>query len=159
MNWMSRRIFAAALALAAVGLASAARSQGNAPETDAGATLFVSHGAPWLLGIELYQHQPIFYDLGSLVFQTATEGGTYDASAWQSVIAECRFAGGKLTDMTLTPLQLNAEGIDGDLATRGRPSLAQSADAAAILDRLDTSSAPFGTKISRTGDTALIRPS
>src|ERR1700726_2814279 len=40
MNLMSRRIFAAALPLVAVGLASAARSQGNLPENDAGATLF-----------------------------------------------------------------------------------------------------------------------
>src|ERR1700758_2970114 len=40
MNWMSRRIFAAALPLMAVGLASAAHSQGNPPEKDAGATLF-----------------------------------------------------------------------------------------------------------------------
>jgi poly-gamma-glutamate capsule biosynthesis protein CapA/YwtB (metallophosphatase superfamily) len=125
---------------------------------DAGATLFVSHGAPWLLGIELYQRRPVFYDLGSLVFQTATEGGTYDASAWQSAIAACRFAGGALTEMTLTPVQLNAEGIDGDLATRGRPSLAQGDDAAAILDRLDALSAPFGTKVNRAGNSAVIRP-
>ena len=40
MNSMSRRIFAAALPLVAVGLASAAHSQGNPPENDAGATLF-----------------------------------------------------------------------------------------------------------------------
>ena len=40
MNSMSRRIFAAALLLMAVGLASAAHSQGNPPENDAGATLF-----------------------------------------------------------------------------------------------------------------------
>ena len=40
MNSMSRKIFAAALPLVAVGLASAARSQGNPPENDAGATLF-----------------------------------------------------------------------------------------------------------------------
>jgi poly-gamma-glutamate capsule biosynthesis protein CapA/YwtB (metallophosphatase superfamily) len=125
---------------------------------DAGATLFVSHGAPWLLGIELYQHRPIFYDLGSLVFQTATEGGTYDASAWQSVIAECRFASGMLTEMTLTPVQLTAEGIDGDLATRGRPSLARGTDATEILDHLAALSAPFGTKISRSGETATIHP-
>ncbi len=126
---------------------------------DAGATLFVSHGAPWLLGIELYRHRPIFYDLGSLVFQTATEGGTYDASAWQSVVAECRFAGGALAEMTLIPVQLNAEGVGGDLATRGRPSLAGGADAAAILDRLTALSVPLGTTISRTGESALIRPS
>jgi imidazolonepropionase-like amidohydrolase len=40
MNSMSRRIFAAALPLMAVGLTSAAHSQGNPPENDAGATLF-----------------------------------------------------------------------------------------------------------------------
>jgi hypothetical protein len=40
MNSMSRRIFAAALPLVAVGLASAAHSQGNPAENDAGATLF-----------------------------------------------------------------------------------------------------------------------
>jgi imidazolonepropionase-like amidohydrolase len=40
MNSMSRKIFAAALPLVAVGLASAAHSQGNPPENDAGATLF-----------------------------------------------------------------------------------------------------------------------
>jgi poly-gamma-glutamate synthesis protein (capsule biosynthesis protein) len=125
---------------------------------DAGATLFVSHGAPWLLGIELYHRRPIFYDLGSLVFQTATEGGTYDASAWQSIVAECRFAGGTLNEMTLTPVQLNDQGVNGDLATRGRPSLARDAEAAAIFDRLAALSAPFGTQFDRTGDTAIIRP-
>jgi poly-gamma-glutamate capsule biosynthesis protein CapA/YwtB (metallophosphatase superfamily) len=125
---------------------------------DAGAAIFVSHGAPWLLGIELYRGRPIFYDLGSLVFQTATEGGTYDASAWQSVIAECRFNGGGFAEMRLTPVQLNAEGVDGDPTTRGRPSLAHGAEASAILDRLGELSTPLGTKIARSGDGGIIRP-
>ena len=124
---------------------------------DAGATLFVSHGAPWMLGVEIYRRRPIFYDLGSLVFQTATEGGTYDASAWQSVIAECRFAAGALTEMTLTPVQLNDQGIAGDLATRGRPSLARGDEAAAIFDRLAALSAPFGTKMDRGSGIAAVR--
>jgi poly-gamma-glutamate capsule biosynthesis protein CapA/YwtB (metallophosphatase superfamily) len=125
---------------------------------DAGATLFVSHGAPWLLGIELYRRRPIFYDLGSLVFQTATEGGTYGADTWQSVIAECRFAEGRLAEMILTPVRLNDEGVDSDPATRGRPSLARGDEAAAILDRLAALSSPFGTTLSRSGDTAAIAP-
>ncbi|HEV2186308.1 MAG TPA: CapA family protein [Stellaceae bacterium] len=125
---------------------------------DAGATLFVSHGAPWLLGVEIYRRRPIFYDLGSLVFQTATEGGTYDASAWQSVIAECRFAAGALTEMTLTPVQLNDQGVAGDMATRGRPSLARDDDAAAIFDCLAALSAPFGTKLDRANGIATVRP-
>jgi poly-gamma-glutamate capsule biosynthesis protein CapA/YwtB (metallophosphatase superfamily) len=126
---------------------------------DAGAAIFVSHGAPWLLGIELYHGRPIFYDLGSLVFQTATETGTYDASAWQSVIAECRFSGGALAEMRLTPVQLNAEGVDGDATTRGRPSLARGAEAAAILDRLGELSAPFGTRIEHSMDGGIVRAS
>jgi poly-gamma-glutamate capsule biosynthesis protein CapA/YwtB (metallophosphatase superfamily) len=125
---------------------------------DAGAAIFVSHGAPWLQGIEFYRGRPIFYDLGSLVFQTATEPGAYDDTAWQSVIAECRFAGGKFVDMALTAVRLNERGVDGDLATRGRPSLAHGADAAAILDRLAALSAPFKTAVERSGDTAIIRP-
>jgi poly-gamma-glutamate capsule biosynthesis protein CapA/YwtB (metallophosphatase superfamily) len=124
---------------------------------DAGATLFVSHGAPWLLGIELYRQRPIFYDLGSLVFQTATEGGTYQAQAWQSVIAECRFTGGALAEMILTPVQLNDQGIDGDLATRGRPSLAGGTDADGIFDRLAALSAPFGTTIDRANGKTVVR--
>ena len=124
---------------------------------DAGATLFVSHGAPWLLGIEIYRQRPVFYDLGSLVFQTATEAGTYDATAWQSVIAECRFSGGTLAELTLTPLQLNDTPVEGHASTRGRPSLAHGAAASAILDRLTALSAPFGTWFDRAGENAVIR--
>jgi poly-gamma-glutamate capsule biosynthesis protein CapA/YwtB (metallophosphatase superfamily) len=124
---------------------------------DAGATLFVSHGAPWLLGIEVYRQRPIFYDLGSLVFQTATGDGVYEADVWQSVIAECRFADGGLTEMTLTPVQLNDRGLEGDLATRGRPSLVHGKEATATLDRLAALSQPFGTRIGRSDDSGLIR--
>jgi poly-gamma-glutamate synthesis protein (capsule biosynthesis protein) len=124
---------------------------------EAGATLFVSHGAPWLLGIELYRGRPIFYDLGSLVFQSATEAGYYDAATWQSVIAECRFAAGRLTEMRLVPVQLNEQPVGGDPATRGRPSLAHDGEAAAILAHLTTLSAPFGTAFDRTGEGATVR--
>jgi poly-gamma-glutamate capsule biosynthesis protein CapA/YwtB (metallophosphatase superfamily) len=94
---------------------------------DAGASLYISRGAPRLHGIELYRGPPLFYDLGNLNFQTATEEGFYDDAVWQSVVAECRFAGGGLREMTLTPIQLNPQGVGGpgDLATRGRPSIAR----------------------------------
>jgi poly-gamma-glutamate synthesis protein (capsule biosynthesis protein) len=97
------------------------------PCIDAGASLYVSHGAPRLHGIELYRGRPIYYDLGNLIFQTATEKGFYDDAVWQSVIAECRFVGGRLQEMALTPIQLNSDGLGGpaDLATRGRPSIAR----------------------------------
>jgi len=125
---------------------------------DAGASLYVSHGAPRLHGIELYRGRPIFYDLGNLIFQTATPPGHYDDAVWQSVIAECRFVGGRLRDMTLTPIQLNSEGVGGqaDLATRGRPSIARGAAARAILESIAELSRQFGTAVVIAGETALI---
>lgn len=126
---------------------------------DAGASIYVSHGAPRLHGIEIYRGRPIFYDLGNLIFQTATAEGYYDDAVWQSVVAECRFADGRLHEVTLTPLQLNARGISGagDLATRGWPSIAHDASASAILDRLAELSRPFGTVLERADETAFIR--
>jgi poly-gamma-glutamate capsule biosynthesis protein CapA/YwtB (metallophosphatase superfamily) len=126
---------------------------------DAGASLYVSHGAPRLQGIEIYRGRPIFYDLGNLIFQTATAEGRCDSAVWHSVVAECRFAGGRFRDMTLTPVQLNARGIGGtgDLTTRGRPSIARGAAADMILGRLGELSRPFGTVLDRAGETAIIR--
>jgi poly-gamma-glutamate capsule biosynthesis protein CapA/YwtB (metallophosphatase superfamily) len=122
---------------------------------DAGAAMFVSHGAPLMFGIELYRGQPIFYDLGSLIFQTATEEGHYGAATWQSVIAECRFDGAHFRGARLTPVQMNATGVAGaaDLATRGRPSVATGEDARAILQTLAALSKPFGTRM-RAGERA-----
>ncbi len=126
---------------------------------DAGASLYASHGAPLLHGIEIYRGRPIFYDLGNLIFQTATAEGHYDEVVWQSVVAECQFERGRFEGMTLTPLQLNPRGLGGagDLATRGRPSIAKGEGASAILDRLADLSRPFGTALERAGDTAIIR--
>ena len=126
---------------------------------DTGASLYLSHGTPRLHGIEFYRGKPIFYDLGNLIFQTATEEGFYDDAVWQSVVAECRFAGGHFQDMTLTPLQLSPRGITGasDLATRGRPSIVRGVAANAILNRLAELSRPFGTALERADGTAVIR--
>jgi poly-gamma-glutamate capsule biosynthesis protein CapA/YwtB (metallophosphatase superfamily) len=116
---------------------------------DAGAAMFVSHGVPLLHGIEIYKGQPIFYSLGSLIFQSATEGGHYDAAVWQSVIAGCRFDGRRFLGATLTPVQMNDTGVAGaaDLETRGRPSIATGENAAEILARLAKLSEPFGTRL------------
>jgi poly-gamma-glutamate synthesis protein (capsule biosynthesis protein) len=124
---------------------------------DAGAGMFVSHGAPLLHGIEIYKGKPLFYGLGSLIFQSATEEGHYDDTVWQSVIAECRFEGGRFVAAQLTPVQMNAVGIGGpkDLETRGRPSLAKGEDAKAILANLATLSKPFGTVLKPSGETTV----
>src|SRR5579864_2620919 len=41
---------------------------------DAGASVFVTHGAPGLQGVEVYRNRPIFYGLGNFVFQVPRVG-------------------------------------------------------------------------------------
>src|SRR5690242_15054975 len=106
---------------------------------DAGACAFISHGAPLLHGIELYRGCPIFYDLGSLVFHSKTPVGYYIPEVWDSVVADCVFDHGRLAALELIPVALNEKGVgEGDkfLETRGRPTIAQGADADRILARL-----------------------
>ena len=128
---------------------------------DAGATAFVSHGAPMLHGIELYRGRPIFYDLGGLVFHTITAPGYYLPEIWESVIADAEFAGGKLVALKLRPVALNERG-EGEppskrfYETRGAPSLATGDAARAILDRLARLSAPYGTRLVIAGDAATL---
>ena len=126
---------------------------------EAGASLYVGHGAPRLHGIEIYRGRPIFHNLGNFIFHTATEDGFYDAEVWRSMVAECRFDDGRFLDVHLTPVQLDADGRGGSAAggTRGRPSIAQGAAANLILDRVRALSRPFGTVIEPNGGVAVIR--
>jgi len=56
------------------------------------------------------------------------------------------------------PVRPNPQGLGGpgDLATRGRPSIAHGVEAGAILGRLAELSRPLGTIIERSGDTAVV---
>jgi poly-gamma-glutamate synthesis protein (capsule biosynthesis protein) len=125
---------------------------------DAGAGVFVGHGAPLLQGLEVYSGRPLFYGLGSFIFQTKKAPEAYSAPAWQSLIAECRFAEGKFQGATLIPVQLNAAGVGGaaDLATRGRPTLARGEEARRILNRLAFLSARLGHVLRHDGRTASV---
>ncbi len=58
---------------------------------DSGATVYVSHGDPRLQGIEIYNGCPIFFCLGSFIFQTKTEIGFYGPEVWQSCIATLEY--------------------------------------------------------------------
>jgi poly-gamma-glutamate synthesis protein (capsule biosynthesis protein) len=128
---------------------------------DAGATAFVSHGAPLLHGIEVYRGGVIFYDLGGLVFHTITAPGYYLPEVWESAIAELEFGGGKLISLQLRAVALNENGEGAPPAphfyeTRGAPTLASGEPAHAILTRLAGLSAALGTKISVAGDRAVV---
>ena len=128
---------------------------------DAGATVFVSHGAPMLHGIEVYRGRVIFYDLGGLVFHTITAPGYYLPEVWESAIAEAEFQNGKLAALRLRAVALNELG-DGEppspkfYQTRGAPTLTTGSQARATLERLQKLSAALGTKISLDGDRAVV---
>jgi poly-gamma-glutamate synthesis protein (capsule biosynthesis protein) len=128
---------------------------------DAGATVFVSHGAPLLQGIELYRGRLIFYDLGSIVFHTVTPLEYYPPEVWETMIAEAEFAAGRLVSLRLRPVALNERGEGEPTAprffqTRGLPTLATGAQGHAILDRMQRLSAGYGTRILIQNGTAMV---
>ena len=137
-------------------------------EVEAGADIVVMHGAPLLHGVELFRGHPIFYDLGNFIYNLPPTLTYIDEPiAWESAIAHLRFHGTRLQSITLTPIVLNRIGRGQPdvhdphtnnefLDTRGLPSLASGAQATYILNRLAQLSAPLGTHVTTTGDTARI---
>jgi len=126
---------------------------------DAGASIFVGHGPPLLHGVEVYNGAPIFYCLGSFIFQTKREEGVYGAPNWESLIVEGRFRDGRFLGAEITPVVLNDVGANGmeDLETRGRPSFSRGARARDTLERVEALSAQFGYRFDHNGRTARIR--
>jgi poly-gamma-glutamate synthesis protein (capsule biosynthesis protein) len=137
-------------------------------EVDAGADVVVMHGAPLLHGVEIYHGKPIFYDLGSFIYNVpGTLTYIDEPMAWESAVASVRFSGRKVQAITLRPVVLNTLGegqpdvhdeyADNQfLHTRGLPSAANGARAGYILQRVADASRPFGTMIQIRGDTAAI---
>jgi poly-gamma-glutamate synthesis protein (capsule biosynthesis protein) len=126
---------------------------------DAGASVFVSHGAPLLQGIEIYRNRPIFYDLGNFIYQSPDANSPYGDETWRSVLAECVLTRNGLESAVLTPIALNSTGVAGptDFLTKGRPRITSGQEAASTLDHLATLSASFGTRIDLTGGVGRIR--
>jgi len=151
-----------------------------------GADIVVGHGPHLLRGMELYQRKPIFYSLGNFagqneltlklpadsydlfrVPQDRTPGAMYrqrhdgdrkgfpaDRRYWQSVVPVCRFANDKLAEIAFHPIVL---GFGNPPHRRGRPKLAEGAEARAILEDFARLSRPFGTKIEIGDSVALLR--
>lgn len=113
---------------------------------DAGADIFVSHGAPLLHGIELHGGKPIFHGLGSLVFHSHTDIGYYVPEVWETAIVHLDFEGDLLRAMEVVPVVMNEVGDDPEQQwpTRGRPRLAQGDQADHILARLRRLSTDLG---------------
>jgi poly-gamma-glutamate synthesis protein (capsule biosynthesis protein) len=151
---------------------------------DAGAHLVVGHGPHRLRGIELYKRGAILYSLGNFLYQTQgldfRTADAYDAGVdlfrlalgavgeheavptfglhssewWQSVIAVAAFDEGQLTSIRLEPIDL---GVDLPADSRGLPRIAEPVRSAAILDRLNRLSQPYGTRLQVEGHTGVIR--
>ncbi|ATN36819.1 capsule biosynthesis protein CapA (plasmid) [Rhizobium sp. ACO-34A] len=118
---------------------------------DAGASMFLSHGAPVLQPVEIYRGRPIFYSLGNFVFHVRSEGSLWTASEiWQSVIGSCQFdSRNELVDMTFVPIVIaagkaSADGRSGDLLV---PQRATGKVAEEILHRFSEQSRQVGTNI------------
>lgn len=120
---------------------------------EAGASVFVGHGAPVLQGIEVHAGAPLFYGLGNFVFQTEKPPGAYPPEAWEGVIVECVFRKRRCVSARLVPIALNEIGHGGaaDLGTRGMPSFPTSQQARVILQRVSERSLKFGARLSLTG--------
>lgn len=127
---------------------------------DAGADMFVSHGAPLLHGIEFHGGKPLLHGLGSLVFHSRTAPGHYPAETWESAIVHCDFGSAGDLQVSVVPVVLNELGDDAARheATRGRPRIARGEDRARILQRLAALSAAFGTAVRFDASTALATP-
>ncbi len=89
---------------------------------DAGAAVFVGHGAPLMQGIERYRGAPLFHGLGNFIFQTRKAEDFYKAPTWRSFIVDARFQAGRFLDARLIPVQL-AHGKDGGEYSKGYPTI------------------------------------
>jgi poly-gamma-glutamate capsule biosynthesis protein CapA/YwtB (metallophosphatase superfamily) len=125
---------------------------------DAGASVFAGHGPPLLHGMEIYNGAPIFYCLGSFIFQTKKEEDAYSELNWESLMVEGRFRDGRFVSADIRPIVLNDVGVGGpdDLETRGRPTFSTGARARATLERVEALSANFGFILEHNGRRARV---
>jgi poly-gamma-glutamate capsule biosynthesis protein CapA/YwtB (metallophosphatase superfamily) len=132
---------------------------------DAGADVVVRSGPHDLMGVEIYHGKPIFYGLGDLFFDLPPtwvvpyEGwdtmtahlGPVD---YDSALASSEFHNGVLSKITIYPLVADS---DESSATHGVPRLAQGADAARILEKIQQRSVQFGTRVDIVDGVGVIK--
>ena len=150
---------------------------------DAGADAYIGHGPHILRGIEIYKGKPIFYSLGNFammnnsldavpadmyeqygvapgsatvpeLLQARGERSFGDPRLYDSVIAISRYVGGRVAEIRLHPIELGASELG---AGRGVPRMAGPEAGRRILEKMQTLSAPFGTRISIERGVGIIR--
>jgi poly-gamma-glutamate synthesis protein (capsule biosynthesis protein) len=96
------------------------------------------------------------YDARSYLPDGSLGGRMLDPPYWESVIALCRFAGSRLAALELVPVTL---GMGTARPQRGRPVLAEGAQAKSIIEQMGALSAPYGTEIEYRDGRGVVRPS
>ncbi|MBZ9769970.1 CapA family protein [Mesorhizobium sp. CA6] len=78
---------------------------------DAGAGVFVSHGAPVLQPVEIYRGAPIFFGLGNFLFHLNAGEVVWSApDVWKSMVATCSFdANARLQSIDFLPIVIGGE--------------------------------------------------
>ncbi|RWD04782.1 MAG: capsule biosynthesis protein CapA [Mesorhizobium sp.] len=126
---------------------------------DAGAGLFVSHGAPVLQAVEIYNGLPIFYGLGNFLFHVHPDEGEWDPpEVWQSIVAACRYdANGTLENIDLLPVVIGeVNERTGSEPGKLVPVPAAGHVARDILEGFASRSRAFGTGIEISGCSGRI---
>ena len=124
---------------------------------DAGADAVVRHGPHALLGVEIYKGRPIFYGMGSLMFQVGDKnrqfrGFTLPAAWYDGAVAVSQYEQGRVATIRLYPFVQNLE----DTRLQGTPKSPSHDDAQRILQRIQAASIQFGTRIDIEGDVGVI---
>ena len=128
---------------------------------DAGAAMFVSHGAPVLQPVEIYRRRPIFYSLGNFIFHVRSETSAWHApEVWESVVGLCSYGqDNTLIDIKFYPVVIGGkDGLNDDVLERRLvPHLATGASATSILQRFRDQSANLGAQIDLEDGVGVLR--
>lgn len=76
------------------------------------------------------------------------------AEFWENIAANCRFAGGKLAEIAIHPID---QGFGRPRAQRGRPVLADAKMAARIIERVRRLSEPYGVAVENRNGIGIAR--
>lgn len=125
---------------------------------DAGADAVVRHGPHALLGVEIYKGRPIFYGMGSLMFQVGDKnrqfrGFTLPAEWYDGAVAVSEYRNGRVAVIRIHPFVQNLQ----DDRLLGTPKSPSHEDAQRILKRIQAASMQFGTLIDIEDDVGVIR--
>jgi poly-gamma-glutamate capsule biosynthesis protein CapA/YwtB (metallophosphatase superfamily) len=125
---------------------------------DAGADVIVRHGPHALQGVEIYKGRPIFYGMGSLMFQVGDKnrqfrGFTLPAEWYDGAVAVSEYKDGHVATIRIHPFVQNLE----DDRLVGTPRSPTHEEAQRVLKRIQAASIQFDTHIEIEGDVGVIR--